>query len=405
MAGASFKARLEEERAQAQARARLTLLRRPLPTAAAFAAVVARWVARVLAGLWARRATLLFPVLAAAAALGLGSQVEGPHSPYVQELLIGGRFAVWWVGLGVLSSIGLGTGMHSGVLFLFPHILKVVLSAERCGHVGFDARANAWFRMASDELFECVARGAPCSAMRCWAKVLPACVLWGSGTAAGEIPPYWLARSARLAGQAVEEMNELEGVRKQRDRGRRASLVERMKVQMVSTIERWGFWGMVGLSAWPNAAFDMCGLACGNMLMPFWTFFGGTYVGKALIKAPLQGAAFVTVFHRSSRDAVARGLGGALAAAAPSMALDDKLVAAMDKVNAQFAPGASPGAGDGGKAGLGVKALWEYFIFAVIVYFVVTCVEQFAQMRQQEIDEAELDRKYGPAGKKKGKSS
>ena len=35
------------------------------------------------------------------------------------------RYVVWWVGLGVLSSIGLGTGMHSGLLFLFPHMLKV----------------------------------------------------------------------------------------------------------------------------------------------------------------------------------------------------------------------------------------------------------------------------------------
>lgn len=34
-------------------------------------------------------------------------------------------YAVWWIGLGILSSIGLGTGMHSGLLFLFPHMLKV----------------------------------------------------------------------------------------------------------------------------------------------------------------------------------------------------------------------------------------------------------------------------------------
>ena len=34
-------------------------------------------------------------------------------------------WAVWWLGLGILSSIGLGTGMHSGLLFLFPHMLKV----------------------------------------------------------------------------------------------------------------------------------------------------------------------------------------------------------------------------------------------------------------------------------------
>ena len=38
-------------------------------------------------------------------------------------------WAVWWVGLGILSSIGLGTGMHSGLLFLFPHMLKVPCSS------------------------------------------------------------------------------------------------------------------------------------------------------------------------------------------------------------------------------------------------------------------------------------
>lgn len=36
-------------------------------------------------------------------------------------------YVVWWVGLGILSSIGLGTGMHSGLLFLFPHMLKARL--------------------------------------------------------------------------------------------------------------------------------------------------------------------------------------------------------------------------------------------------------------------------------------
>ena len=39
-------------------------------------------------------------------------------------------WAVWWVGLGILSSIGLGTGMHSGLLFLFPHMLKVPRSSH-----------------------------------------------------------------------------------------------------------------------------------------------------------------------------------------------------------------------------------------------------------------------------------
>jgi len=48
---------------------------------------------------------------------------EGPLS----EAEDWAQFMLWWVGLGVLSSIGLGTGMHSGLLFLFPHMLKVRL--------------------------------------------------------------------------------------------------------------------------------------------------------------------------------------------------------------------------------------------------------------------------------------
>ena len=59
------------------------------------------------------------------AAYVVAAAVDGPHTPLLVELEHSVLFAVWWIGLGVLSSIGLGTGMHSGMLFLFPHILKV----------------------------------------------------------------------------------------------------------------------------------------------------------------------------------------------------------------------------------------------------------------------------------------
>lgn len=37
-------------------------------------------------------------------------------------------------------------------------------------------------------------------------------------------------------------------------------------------------------AAWPNAAFDLCGICCGHFQMPFWQFFGATFIGKALVK-------------------------------------------------------------------------------------------------------------------------
>lgn len=56
---------------------------------------------------------------------GLPLCVAGKAEPLVTEVETWIMFVVWWVGLGVLSSVGLGTGIHTGLLFLFPHILKV----------------------------------------------------------------------------------------------------------------------------------------------------------------------------------------------------------------------------------------------------------------------------------------
>ncbi len=54
----------------------------------------------------------------------------------------------------------------------------------------------------------------------------------------------------------------------------------------VGGLQRRGFLGILLLSAWPNAAFDLCGICCGHYQMPFWHFFGATFIGKALIKVP-----------------------------------------------------------------------------------------------------------------------
>ena len=54
----------------------------------------------------------------------------GHWGPQLEEAEMTVGYAVWWIGLGVLSSIGLGTGMHSGLLFLFPHMLKARLGCS-----------------------------------------------------------------------------------------------------------------------------------------------------------------------------------------------------------------------------------------------------------------------------------
>lgn len=52
-------------------------------------------------------------------------------------------FIAYWIILGVASSIGLGTGLHTFVLYLGPHIAKVAIAATHCGHLP-DMMPSRW---------------------------------------------------------------------------------------------------------------------------------------------------------------------------------------------------------------------------------------------------------------------
>ena len=182
----------------ARRRQRITFARDPIKVLSLFAWVCADAARSFVDWLVHHRRTGLYPLITLIAAYAIAAAVPGAHTPYLDEIRVDAEFVVWWVGLGVLSSIGLGTGMHSGLLFLFPHILKVCRSAEACGAVGFDTRANMWFAMGGDDLFACESSSdvsAPATWLNVWLACLPAAVLWGGGTAAGEIPPYYIPSS------------------------------------------------------------------------------------------------------------------------------------------------------------------------------------------------------------------
>ncbi len=116
--------------------------------------------------------------------------------------------------------------------------------------------------------------------------------LWGLGTAIGEIPPYLMSRSAALGrGSPLLGLSDTE----QDDppaQGWPQRLLQRLLSwwahYMVVLIKHWGFLGIALLASFPNAAFDLVGLCCGTILMPFWTFFLAVLVGKGLVRANLQ---------------------------------------------------------------------------------------------------------------------
>lgn len=111
---------------------------------------------------------------------------------------------------------------------------------------------------------------------------------------AGELPPYFITRAARRAGKRASDFEtELTEARQGTD------MISRLKMWTIDFTEKHGFVGILALASWPNAAFDMCGMACGWLMVPFWTFFGATLIGKGLIKVSLQTFVCILVFGKT----------------------------------------------------------------------------------------------------------
>jgi membrane protein YqaA with SNARE-associated domain len=129
-----------------------------------------------------------------------------------------------------------------------------------------------------------------------WRKIFLACFLQACGTAIGEIPPYWVTRSARLAG--IEAGVKSENISDElEDEYSEYDIINRIKNWMIDFLNNYGFQGILLMASFPNLLFDVCGVCCGHYLMPFWTFFGATFIGKAVIRNTYQSLIYVLLLR------------------------------------------------------------------------------------------------------------
>lgn len=128
------------------------LLSTPGKTLGNFGLVIMDGIKAVAGAILAQKFVLLFVVLPLTAAW-IYARVSHPsafHPPICGEKDAGLgweiehliREAAWWITLGVLSSVGFGTGLHSGLMFLFPHVMNVVLTVRSVRRPCYEARPH-----------------------------------------------------------------------------------------------------------------------------------------------------------------------------------------------------------------------------------------------------------------------
>uniref|UniRef100_A0A453B993 Vacuole membrane protein 1 n=1 Tax=Aegilops tauschii subsp. strangulata TaxID=200361 RepID=A0A453B993_AEGTS len=285
----------------------LTLTSQPFKTLALFVLAIGQSIRSTCSCVLKEGSRLKFlvPLLGATCVLLLVT--DGPHE---KELLWYARFGLWWVILGVASSIGLGSGLHTFVLYLGPHIALFTMKAVQCGRVDLKSapydtillkRRPSWLEK------ECLEFGPPIYQETIpFSKILHEvhleAVLWGIGTALGELPPYFISRAASMSGQKVEELAELDAsISKE---GFLSSILRRAKRWLMSHSQYLNFPTILLLASVPNPLFDLAGILCGQFNVPFWKFFLATLIGKAIIKVYMQTTLVITLCNNQLLELV-----------------------------------------------------------------------------------------------------
>ncbi|KAK4357186.1 hypothetical protein RND71_022796 [Anisodus tanguticus] len=263
-----------------------------------------QYLRKSIAYLLSHRWCMLFSTIAVLALILLVT-ADGPHVKHVEEVLKYLQFVLWWVALGVASSIGLGSGLHTFVLYLGPHIALFTIKAMKCGRVDlkmapYDTiqfqRTPLWLRKDCSEFGPPVfpsSHGTSVPLSSILPQVQLEAVLWGLGTALGELPPYFISRAASLSGSKVDAMEELDASSEYN--GFLATRLTRMKHWFLSHAQCLNFFTILILASVPNPLFDLAGIMCGQFGIPFWEFFFATLIGKAIIKTHIQTVFIISV--------------------------------------------------------------------------------------------------------------
>ncbi|KAJ3269996.1 Vacuolar membrane protease [Terramyces sp. JEL0728] len=245
----------------------------------------------------------------------------------------------WWVGLGIASSVGLGTGLHTFVLFLAPLIVQTTVTAYSCQSLDFKTHGHDSFICPETQ-------AGNITIFNIFGKVFLETTFWGIGTAIGELPPYFVARAAALAGQDDPEFASIETILKKKMNER--TIYENLQV--------------------PNPLFDLAGIMCGHFGVPFVTFFGATLIGKALFKCNIQGFSMVVVFSKDILVLIRETLSD------KAPVLNEMLGTILDKLANQYSTTPNETEKNTNFIALG----WNTFLIGMIVYFLLSTIEALA---------------------------
>ncbi|XP_011023621.1 PREDICTED: vacuole membrane protein KMS1-like [Populus euphratica] len=378
----------------------LTLATQPIKTLTYFVLAIVQCLQR----LFAKSGWLLLLISAFIGSIGILVITTGsPYQDHVQEVVNYLRFGLWWLALGVASSIGLGSGLHTFVLYLGPHVALFTIKAVQCGRVDIKSAVYDTIQLYSGPSWldrNCTAFGPPMYSSLEGSRIpltsiLPQiqleAVLWGIGTALGELPPYFISRAASISGSKREVMKEFESFSPEDHNTVMATHINQIKNWLLSHSQYLNFFSILVLASVPNPLFDLAGIMCGQFGVPFWKFFLATLIGKAIIKTHIQTAFIISVCNHQLLDLIENELIRLLSFVPGLATVLPKLIAKLQIIRSKYMAPTPPVSNvEVKKWDFSFASIWNTVIWLMLISFFFKIVTETAQSFLKERHEKEL---------------
>ncbi|XP_006838257.2 vacuole membrane protein KMS1 isoform X1 [Amborella trichopoda] len=385
----------------------LTLTKNPFKTLKLFFLATVQYLMQSIAYVFTKGVWLILLIILGVFFVLLLLTVNGPHEKHLQEALAYLRFGLWWVALGVASSIGLGSGLHTFVIYLGPHIAFFTRKAMQCGRVDLKSapydtiqlkRGPSWLIKDCSEYGPPIFPSLSDSLIRVpLSSILPQvqleAILWGIGTALGELPPYFISRAAHMSGSKLEAMEELDKELDASSKGHDgiiSAYLTKIKRRLLSHAQHLNFFSILVLASVPNPLFDLAGIMCGQFGIPFWEFFFATLIGKAIIKTHIQTVFIISICNNQLLEWVENELLWVLSLIPGMSSILPELLAKLHKMKDKYLTAPVASNIKGKRWDLSFTTIWNTFILLMLMNFFVKIVTATARKFLKEQQEREI---------------
>lgn len=130
----------------------------------------------------------------------------------------------------------------------------------------------------------------------------------------------------------------------------------------------------------PNPLFDLAGITCGHFLVPFWTFFGATLIGKAIVKMHIQKIFVIIAFNEIL---VEKAVDFMALVPVIGKKLQMPFKAFLQNQKDRLHRGTSKVAHSSPNI---IQNLFEYFVIFMVLFFVSSIFNSLAQSYQKKLN-------------------